>query len=73
MINILEPAAYRKHAIMEALKTILCTNDIHLHWYGKSGGIEGRKMGHITITDKQREEAISKSIMIKHLLKENHA
>lgn len=73
MMNILEPAAHRKHAIMEALKTILCTNDIHLHWYGKAGGTEGRKMGHITITDKKREEAISKSIMIKHLLKESHA
>jgi 5-(carboxyamino)imidazole ribonucleotide synthase len=70
MINILEPAAHRKQAVLEALKTILCTNDVHLHWYGKTGGNEGRKMGHITITSQQREEAISKSVMIKHLLKE---
>ncbi len=73
MMNILEPAAHRKHAITEALKTILCTNDVHLHWYGKKGGMEGRKMGHITITDIQREEAISKSVIIKHLLKESYA
>ncbi|NDC40743.1 MAG: 5-(carboxyamino)imidazole ribonucleotide synthase [Chitinophagia bacterium] len=71
MMNILEPAAHRKHIIMEALKTLLCTNDVHLHWYGKGGGVEGRKMGHITITDVSREEAISKAIMIRHLLKEN--
>lgn len=73
MINILEPAAHKKQAIKSALQTILCTNDVHLHWYGKTSGIEGRKMGHITITDLDREEAISKSIMIKHLLKEGYA
>lgn len=72
MINILEPEAHRKQATMEALKTILCTDDVHLHWYGKKGGQEGRKMGHITITNIDREKAISKSIMIKHLLKEGH-
>ncbi len=73
MLNILEPAAQKKKAVMDALKTILCTNDIHLHWYGKTGGKEGRKMGHITITDTDRKEAIAKSIMIKHILKEGHA
>ncbi len=72
MMNIIEPVAHRKQAIMEALKTILCTSDVHLHWYGKKEGFEGRKMGHITVTDVVREEAISKSIMIKHLLKEGH-
>lgn len=73
MINILEPAAHRKQAIMNALKTILFADNVHLHWYGKRGGIEGRKMGHITITDVQREEAIAKSIMIRHILKCGHA
>lgn len=73
MVNILEPAAHKKNAVMEALKTILCTNDVHLHWYGKTGDIEGRKMGHVTITNVQREDALSKSIMIKHLLKGGHA
>ncbi len=71
MVNILEPEAHRKHTIMEALKTILCTSDVHLHWYGKTPGSVGRKMGHITITDDKIEEAISKSVMIRHLLKEN--
>ena len=69
MINILEPAAYRKSTINDALKTILCTNDVHLHWYGKKGGIEGRKMGHITIVEPNIENALSKAVMIRHLLK----
>jgi 5-(carboxyamino)imidazole ribonucleotide synthase len=72
MVNILEPAVHRRQVIMEALKTILCTDDVHLHWYGKTPGSMGRKMGHVTITDKKIEDAISKSIMIRHLLKENH-
>jgi len=71
MVNILEPEAHRKHTIMEALKTILCTSDMHLHWYGKTPGSVGRKMGHVTITGNNIDEAISKSIMIRHLLKEN--
>ncbi len=73
MINVLEPAAHRRQIIEAALKTILCTNDIHLHWYGKEKGREGRKMGHVTITSESREEAMSKSIMIRHLLKETYA
>jgi 5-(carboxyamino)imidazole ribonucleotide synthase len=69
MINILEPAAHGKAIITDALKTILCTNDVHVHWYGKSGGIEGRKMGHVTIVDNNIENALSKAVMIRHLLK----
>jgi 5-(carboxyamino)imidazole ribonucleotide synthase len=69
MINILEPAAYRKGIIAEALKTILCTNDVHLHWYGKKAGNEGRKMGHVTIAETNIENALSKAVMIRHLLK----
>jgi len=72
MINILEPAAFLKDTIMEALKTILCTNDVHLHWYGKQGGKEGRKMGHVTITADNIESAMSKAIMIRHLLRNEY-
>jgi 5-(carboxyamino)imidazole ribonucleotide synthase len=68
MMNILEPAAHRHHALMEALKSILCTNDIHLHPSDKQGYQQARKMGHLTITGVERENAISKSVMIKHLL-----
>jgi 5-(carboxyamino)imidazole ribonucleotide synthase len=69
MINILEPAAYRKSILRDALGTILCTNDVHLHWYGKKPGSEGRKMGHVTITETNIENALSKAVMIRHLLK----
>lgn len=69
MINILEPAIHRKNSLENALKTILCTDSVHVHWYGKKGGKEGRKMGHITVTDKNIDEALSKATMIRHLFK----
>lgn len=72
MMNILEPAAHRKHAILSALKTILCTNDMHLHRDGNTGGVESKRMEPIKITYHDREEAISKSVMIKHILKEGY-
>ena len=72
MINILEPVAYMKSTIGDALKTILCTTDAHLHWYGKKGGTEGRKMGHVTIVETNIENALSKAVMIRHLLKAEH-
>ncbi len=72
MINILEPAAYRKSAMGDALKTILSTTDAHLHWYGKKDGTEGRKMGHVTIVETNIENALSKAVIIRHLLKEGY-
>ncbi len=69
MINLLEPDAYRKMTMNDALRTILCTSDVHLHWYGKGEGKEGRKMGHITLVDASMESVLSKAVMIRHLLK----
>ncbi len=69
MINILEPAVHRKTSMENALRTLLGNNDVHLHWYGKEGGREGRKMGHITITERTIEYALAKAATIRHLLK----
>jgi 5-(carboxyamino)imidazole ribonucleotide synthase len=73
MINVLEPAANNRTAMEAALSTILSISNVHLHWYGKEKGREGRKMGHITITGSTLDEAMSKSITIRHLLKESYA
>lgn len=69
MMNLLEPPSNKKTIQQAALKTILCEENVHLHWYGKTGGKEGRKMGHITITDPERINALNKFEMIKHILK----
>lgn len=69
MVNILEPVADKRQTVMNALKAALSDKDIHLHWYGKTSGKVGRKMGHITITNSKIEDAISKSVKIKQLIK----
>jgi 5-(carboxyamino)imidazole ribonucleotide synthase len=69
MINILEPAALKRNTLREALKTILGYTDVHLHWYGKTDSKEGRKVGHVTIMDTNMDNALSKAVMIRHLLR----
>ncbi len=69
MINILEPAAQRRSSMQHAMRSILGVSDTHLHWYGKAGGQEGRKMGHITITEDTIEAALSKAVMVRHMMK----
>ncbi|MBS1771235.1 MAG: 5-(carboxyamino)imidazole ribonucleotide synthase [Bacteroidetes bacterium] len=68
MINLLEPSALRKKNVELALKEVLYSNDVHLHWYGKTGGHEGRKMGHITITGSTIDNAFSKAKTIRNIL-----
>lgn len=68
MINILEPSREAKTDIMAALRHILCFNGVYVHWYGKHKGKKGRKMGHITITENNIENALSKAANIRHIL-----
>jgi 5-(carboxyamino)imidazole ribonucleotide synthase len=65
-LTILEPLAYRKHITEQAVKTILCTNDIHL-LYNKEV-MKLVKTKPITINEQKIEEQLSKAIMIQHLL-----
>ena len=69
MINLLEPAAQHRPHMLQAIDRLLTMPGVHLHWYGKSGGNEGRKMGHITIIDDTIEAALSKAAKIRHLMK----
>ncbi|OSZ78161.1 5-(carboxyamino)imidazole ribonucleotide synthase [Chitinophagaceae bacterium IBVUCB1] len=59
MINIIEPPAERKGSTEAALKAIAQIQGVHIHWYGKSEGRAGRKMGHINITAKSHDEAVT--------------
>jgi 5-(carboxyamino)imidazole ribonucleotide synthase len=72
MINILEPAAIRRSSMEQAVKTLLGINSVHLHWYGKQNSHPGRKVGHITITEQTMESALSKAVMVRHILKNIH-
>lgn len=72
MINILEPAAMRSERMEEAIRSLLGLGAVHLHWYGKKGSRSGRKIGHITITDQTMENALSKAVMVRNILKNIH-
>ncbi len=68
MINILEPAAALRYGATQAMCSILGLSDTHVHWYGKGGGKEGRKIGHITITERTIEDALNKAVIVRHMM-----
>lgn len=68
-LQILEPLAYRKHIAEQAVKTILCTNDIHLLYHKDIMKLVKTKP--ISINEQKIEEQLSKAIMIQHLLRLN--
>ena len=49
MINLLGLPAHNKLPLEERLKKIKNIKDAHLHWYGKSIEMPGRKLGHLTV------------------------
>ena len=67
----LEPAAYRKHCIEEALKTLLCTNDMHLYWNDQGKKQDGKQKSSLPICDTESEEFLSKAILITHILRDD--
>jgi 5-(carboxyamino)imidazole ribonucleotide synthase len=67
MVNILEAAPDKQAALREGLQAVQAIEDAHIHWYGKGGGKEGRKMGHITITGHSAEAAMRKAEMVRSL------
>ncbi|KAJ1682591.1 hypothetical protein LUZ63_022198 [Rhynchospora breviuscula] len=49
MVNFLEPDTSDATLSGRMIDQLLRISGAHLHWYGKSGGKAGRKMGHVTI------------------------
>ena len=59
---------------LATLAQIVRDVEVHLHVdaiedEAESSGKEGRKMGHVTIVETNIENALSKAVMIRHLLK----
>lgn len=71
MINVLQPATGHQPYLQDALGQVLGVPRTHLHWYGKSGGKEGRKMGHITITADSIEAGLQTADQVRRLLQFN--
>jgi 5-(carboxyamino)imidazole ribonucleotide synthase len=69
MINLLGEKGHEGVAIYKGLENILAIEGVYVHLYGKKYTKPFRKMGHVTIVDKNREFAIQKANLVKETLK----
>jgi 5-(carboxyamino)imidazole ribonucleotide synthase len=72
MINLLQPEQCTEQHMQQALRSILAVPNAHLHWYGKKGNKAGRKMGHITVTAPDMEQAEETAARIRNILNHLH-
>jgi 5-(carboxyamino)imidazole ribonucleotide synthase len=66
MVNIIGAEGHEGPVIYEGLADILKIENAFVHIYGKSLTKPGRKMGHVTILSRERQELIHQSNKIKH-------
>lgn len=69
MVNLLGEKNYEGVAIYQSIDEVLAIEGVYIHLYGKKFTRPFRKMGHVTITGKSREEALSKALLVKKILK----
>ncbi|MFC5284710.1 5-(carboxyamino)imidazole ribonucleotide synthase [Pedobacter alpinus] len=69
MINILGEKGYEGVAEYKGLEEILKKEGVYIHLYGKKYTKPFRKMGHITIIDEDRQQAIEKAKFVKETFK----
>ncbi|MFP5081447.1 5-(carboxyamino)imidazole ribonucleotide synthase [Pedobacter sp. JCM 36344] len=69
MINLLGEKGHDGVAKYKGLEKVMALDGVYVHLYGKKYTKPFRKMGHITVVDQNREEAIQKANFIKNTLK----
>lgn len=69
MINLLGEKGHEGVARYEGLEKILAIEGVYVHLYGKKYTKPFRKMGHVTVVDQNREQAIAKANQVKETLK----
>jgi len=69
MINLLGEKGHEGVAVYEGLEKIMAIEGVYVHLYGKKYTKPFRKMGHVTIVDQNREQAIEKANLVKDTLK----
>jgi 5-(carboxyamino)imidazole ribonucleotide synthase len=68
MINLIGAESYSGNAIYEGLEEIMKIETAFIHIYGKKQTKPGRKMGHVTILSKDKQELLHQSNKVKHNL-----
>lgn len=68
MVNIIGAEGYSGEAHYEGLEEVLKTDNAFVHLYGKKQTKPGRKMGHVTIISKEKQDLLHKANKIKRAL-----
>ncbi len=69
MVNLLGEAGFKGDAIYEGMNEVLATPGVHVHLYGKKTTKPFRKMGHVTIADRDIDSLKEKVKFVKEQLK----
>lgn len=69
IVNLLGEPGHKGNAVYEGLNEILQIENVFVHIYGKQETKPGRKMGHITIVSKEKQELIHQANRIKQTVK----
>jgi 5-(carboxyamino)imidazole ribonucleotide synthase len=68
MVNIIGPEGFRGDVKYEGLDEVMKIDNAFVHLYGKKETRPGRKMGHVTVLSKEKQDLLHKSNKIKHTL-----
>jgi 5-(carboxyamino)imidazole ribonucleotide synthase len=69
IVNLLGAEGYSGEAKYEGLDEVLDMDNVFVHIYGKKQTRPGRKMGHVTVLSKEKQDLIYKAHLIKRTLK----
>jgi 5-(carboxyamino)imidazole ribonucleotide synthase len=69
MINLLGEKGHEGVAFYEGLEEVLKFRGVHVHLYGKAETRANRKMGHVTVVDKELAAAKKKARLVMDMLK----
>jgi 5-(carboxyamino)imidazole ribonucleotide synthase len=75
MINLLGAPGHRGRPVIKGMAEALAIPGVCLHLYGKAATAPFRKMGHVTVLDRDIEQARLKAERVRHLIEisgENH-
>lgn len=69
MINLLGEAGHEGPAVYEGIEKALKCPGVYIHLYGKALTKPFRKMGHVTIVNDDREQAVERARYVQQILK----
>ncbi|HYM94500.1 MAG TPA: 5-(carboxyamino)imidazole ribonucleotide synthase, partial [Chitinophagaceae bacterium] len=69
MVNIIGEAGYSGQVKYEGLEETLKIEDAFIHIYGKKETRPGRKMGHVTIISREKQDLLHKAKIVRRTLR----